>query len=122
MDKAGLGGKPLVGDDVVMEKGNPNKGQPAQYAVRVKTPKGREMLGVIEERLGNRRSKVRCSDGNIRICRIPGRVRQRMWTREGDIVLIEPWTVQENERGDLLQTYSKPQIEWLQKRGFLNWL
>ena len=30
MDK-GSDGKELVGDDVVMEKGNPNKGQPAQY-------------------------------------------------------------------------------------------
>ncbi len=110
-----------VGDDVIIEQ-QKRHGQVGEYAVRVKVPKGREMLGVIEERLGNRRSKVRCSDGNIRICRIPGRVRQRIWTRENDIVLIEPWTVQETERGDLLQTYSKPQIEWLQKRGFLKWL
>lgn len=99
-------------------------GQPQQegFILRVKTPRDKEQLGVIEERLGNRRSKVRCSDGNIRICRIPGRVRQRMWTREGDIVLILPWTVQETERGDLLQTYSKPQIEWLEKKGYLKWM
>jgi|GEM_PF-719162 len=109
------------GDDVVIEQ-QKRQGQVGQFPVRVKTPMGRQVLGTIEERLGNRRSKVRCSDGAIRICRIPGRVRQRIWTREGDIVLIEPWTVQEKERGDLLQTYSKPQIEWLQKRGFLNWL
>jgi len=68
------------------------KGQ--EGPIRVKTPGQNQILGIIEERLGNRRSKVRCSDGNIRICRIPGRVRRRMWTREGDIVLVEPWSVQ----------------------------
>jgi len=100
------------------QKGNQQGDQP----IRVRTPQSNQLLGVIEERLGNRRSKVRCSDGNIRICRIPGRVRRRMWTREGDIVLIEPWSVQTNERGDLIYGYSKPQIEWLQKRHFLDWL
>jgi translation initiation factor 1A len=98
------------------------KGQTPEGPIRVKTPGEGQLLGLIEERLGNRRSKVRCSDGNIRICRIPGRVRRRMWTREGDIVLIEPWEVQENERGDLIMTYSKPQIEWLEKKQFLDWL
>lgn len=97
-----------------------SKGQ--EGPIRVKTPGKGQLLGIIEERLGNRRSKVRCSDGEIRICRIPGRVRRRMWTREGDIVLLEPWSVQENERGDLLQTYSKPQISWLERKGFLDWL
>jgi len=90
--------------------------------IRVKTPGEGQILGVIEERLGNRRSKVRCSDENIRICRIPGRVRRRMWTREGDIVLVEPWSVQTDVRGDLIMTYSKPQIDLLQKKGFLDWL
>ncbi|MBN2518686.1 MAG: translation initiation factor eIF-1A [Candidatus Altiarchaeota archaeon] len=104
-------------------RGNRRSGnQQDQQPIRVITPRSNQLLGIIEERLGNRRSKVRCSDGNIRICRIPGRVRKRMWTREGDIVLIEPWSVQTNERGDLVYGYSKPQIEWLQKRGFLNWL
>ena len=96
--------------------------QQSDGPIRVKTPGKGQLLGIIEERLGNRRSKVRASDGHIRICRIPGRVRRRMWTREGDIVLIEPWSVQENERGDLIMTYSKPQIDWLQRKGFLDWL
>jgi len=107
-----------------MERKGPQSGDvgPDGLPLRVKTPRERQVLGVIEERLGNRRSKVRCSDGHIRICRIPGRVRQRMWTREGDIVLVEPWTVEETAKGDLLQTYSKPQVEWLQKKGYLKWM
>ncbi len=102
------------------KSGNKNNSGQGEGPIRVKTPNKGQVLGIIEERLGNRRSKVRCSDGHIRICRIPGRVRKRMWTREGDIVLVEPWSVQTEERGDLLLTYSKPQIEWLEKRGFLD--
>lgn len=93
-------------------------GQP----IRVRTPRDNQVLGVIEERLGNRRSKVRCSDGFVRVCRIPGRVRRRMWNREGDIVMVEPWSVQTNEKGDLVYNYSPPQVEWLKKRSYLDWL
>jgi translation initiation factor 1A len=105
-----------------MRQGKPNSNSSGEQVVRVAVPKENQILGVIEERLGNRRSKVRCSDGNIRICRIPGRVRRRMWTHEGDIVIIEPWSVQETIRGDLVYTYGKPQIEWLERKGYLTWL
>ncbi len=104
-----------------MARKKKSKGR-SEGPIRVKTPWKGQVLGIIEERLGNRRSKVRCADGHIRICRIPGRVRRRMWTHEGDIVIIEPWSVQTEERGDLILTYSKPQIEWLQKKGYLDWL
>jgi len=90
--------------------------------IRVRTPRANQVLGIIEERLGNRRSKVRCSDGFIRVCRIPGRVRKRIWTREGDIVIIEPWSVQTSEKGDLIWTYSKPQVDWLRRNKYLDWL
>ncbi len=103
-------------------KKNSSKSGQSDQPVRVQVPKEGQILGLIEERLGNRRSKCRCADGAIRICRIPGRVRRRMWTREGDIVLIEPWEVQTAVRGDLIKTYSKPQVEWLEKRKYLDWL
>jgi len=100
-----------------------NKGQQdPNQPVRVRIPRNKEVLGIIEERLGNRRSKVRCSDGFIRTCRIPGKVRRRMWTKEGDIVIVEPWEVQSDEKGDLLWTYSKPQVDALQRKGMLKWL
>jgi len=98
------------------------KQQNPDEPLRVRTPRENQVLGVIEERLGNRRSKVRCSDDAIRICRIPGRVRRRMWTKEGDVVMIEPWSVQTDVRGDLVYIYTKPQIEWLRKKHFLDWM
>jgi translation initiation factor 1A len=93
-----------------------------EQPMRVRMPRNNQVLGVIEERLGNRRSKVRCSDECIRICRIPGKVRRRVWIKEGNIVLVEPWTVQSKERGDMIWTYSKPQVEYLEKKHMLDWL
>jgi len=34
-------------------------------------------------------------------------------------VLVDPWTVQENERGDILWRYTVGQVDWLRRRNFL---
>ena len=57
---------------------------------RVKTPRGRETIGVLQQRLGSSRMRVTCLDGKTRVCRIPGRFKRKMWLREGDIVLFSP--------------------------------
>ena len=90
--------------------------------VRVRIPRRNEVLGEVEQLLGNRRMLVRCTDGHIRLCRIPGKVRRRIWINEGSIVLVEPWKVQENERGDILWRYTRGQADWLGKKGFLKGL
>jgi len=87
--------------------------------LKVRTPKGREVLGEVEQLLGNRRMLVRCADGHTRLCRIPGKIRKRIWIKEGSIVLVEPWTVQSEERGDILWRYNNTEVEWLKRKGFL---
>ena len=52
---------------------------------RVKLPRGRQTLGILEQRLGGSRMRVRCLDGKSRICRIPGRLKRSLWVREGDV-------------------------------------
>ena len=59
--------------------------------VRVRLPKGEEVIGILEQRLGGSRNEVRCLDGKTRNCRIPGRLKRRLWVRAGDVVLVEPW-------------------------------
>lgn len=86
--------------------------------VRVKLPKGEELLGVIEQRLGGNRMYVKCSDGKTRNCRVPGRLRRRLWLRPGDTVIIEPWDY-DDEKGDILFKYRKNQVKWLRKKGHL---
>ena len=51
--------------------------------------------------------RVRCFDGNTRICRIPGRLKRQLWVREGDIVVVEPWELGGDKKGDIIYKYSK---------------
>lgn len=91
-----------------------------EEVTRVRLPKGEQTLGILEERLGGSRSRVRCLDGKTRICRIPGRLKRRLWVRQGDLVLVEPWEFGGDEKGDILYKYRKIQVNWLKKNGHLD--
>lgn len=86
---------------------------------RVRTPRGPEVLGKVEQRVGANRMIVSCFDGKQRNCRIPGRLRRKMWIRPNDIVLVEPWEFEGDKKGDIIWTYTPAQIQWLQNKGFL---
>jgi translation initiation factor 1A len=86
---------------------------------RIKLPRGTQVIGVLDRRLGGSRAFVRCMDGKTRNCRIPGRLKRRLWVREGDIVLIEPWELDADDKGDIIFKYTKSQVQLLRKRGFL---
>ncbi len=88
--------------------------------VRVRLPRGRELLGTIEELLGASRFRVFCSDGKKRVCRMPGRFRRRLKMRAGDIVLVVPWEIESDEKGDIIWIYNKTQAEWLRRKGKAN--
>ena len=87
---------------------------------RVRLPKGTEVLGILDQRLGGSRCDVRCLDGKTRNCRIPGRLKRRLWVRPGDVVIVEPWEFGGNERGDIVYKYRPPQVDWLRKNGHLD--
>lgn len=91
----------------------------AEVPIRVRTPRGREVIGIINQRLGGSRMSVSCLDGKTRICRIPGRLKKSLWIREGNTVLVEPWELQSDEKGDIVYKYNKNQVEWLKRKGFL---
>ncbi len=91
-----------------------------EEVIRVRTPKDKEVLGILEQRLGGSRAKVRCLDGNTRVCRIPGRLKRHLWVREGDTLIVEPWEFGGDEKGDIIFKYRPIQVKWLQKKGFLD--
>jgi len=91
-----------------------------EEVVRVRLPRGEEVLGILNRRLGGSRCEVRCLDGKTRICRIPGRLKRRLWVREGDIVLVEPWEYGGDAKGDIIYKYRNIQVEWLRKNGHLD--
>ncbi len=86
---------------------------------RTRIPKGNEVLGILEQRLGGSRAKVRCLDGKTRICRIPGRLKRRLWVRESDIVIVEPWEFSGDDKGDIIYKYTPTQVQWLKNKGHL---
>lgn len=89
-----------------------------EEVVRTKIPQGKEVLGVLEQRLGASRMMVRCFDGKSRNCRIPGRLKNKLWLREGDIILVLPWEY-DDEKGDILFKYTQAAIQWLKKKGYI---
>ena len=91
---------------------------PEQQEFRIKIPRGKEILGFIEQRLGGSRMRVRCLDGKTRICRVPGRLKRELWLRPNDVVIIEPWEL-DNIKGDVIFKYRLNQIEWLKQKGYL---
>lgn len=90
-----------------------------QEVKRTKLPKGAEVLGVVEKRLGGSRMYVRCLDGKVRICRIPGRLQRRLWVREGNIVIVEPWELGGDQKGDIVYKYKPSQVDFLKNKGML---
>jgi translation initiation factor 1A len=86
---------------------------------RIKLPKGPEVFGIIERRVGGSRMIARCLDGKTRNVRIPGRLKRRLWVREGDIVIVQPWEFSADDKGDVLYKYTPPQVQWLKKQGHL---
>jgi len=68
--------------------------------------------------LGAGHIKVRCEDGVERLGRIPGKMRKKIWIKEGDVVIVVPWPFQK-DRADIVWRYTNPQVEWLERRGYL---
>ncbi|HLD87030.1 MAG TPA: translation initiation factor eIF-1A [Candidatus Nanoarchaeia archaeon] len=86
---------------------------------RIKLPRGQEVFGILEQRLGGSRMRVRCLDAKTRICRIPGRLKRKLWVRDNDIVIVEPWEFGGEEKGDLIYKYTPTQVGYLRRKGFL---
>ncbi len=83
----------------------------------LRLPDEDEVFGVVENSMGAGHMKVKCEDGNIRTCRIPGRLRKRVWIREDDVVVVEPWQVESDEKGDIVYRYTQTQLGWLREEG-----
>lgn len=85
----------------------------------IRYPEQGEVLGIVFERLGGSRFRVRCQDGAERMCRLCGKLRNRCEVRGNDVVLIKPWPVQSNERGDVIWRYFPYAADQLRREGIL---
>lgn len=82
-------------------------------------PAASDVLGVAVKMLGADRIMVKCQDGKERLCRVRGKLKRRVWIREGDIVLVSPWDFQADTRGDIFWRYRRNQSDWLREHDYL---
>ncbi len=97
----------------------PFQPQVYQEVTRVRMPRNKEVIGIVEQRVGANRMIVKCLDGNERNCRIPGSLRRSLWIRPGDTVIVKPWEFEGDKKADILFKYTPAAIEWLKRRGFI---
>lgn len=77
-----------------------------------------EMFGIAIQLHGTNQIKVACEDGIERMCRIPGKLRKRVWIRVNDVVIVKLWDFQPS-KADIVWRYLGYQVERIQKQGML---
>jgi translation initiation factor 1A len=77
-----------------------------------------EIFGIANQLLGAARIRVMCEDSVSRMGRITGKMKKKMWIREGDLLIIRPWGFQEG-KADILFRYSRTQSQYLARRNLL---
>ena len=102
--------------DIKQEENNQENEE--QKPVRVRLPRGKEVIGILEQRHGGNKMLINCLDGKSRNCRVPGRLKRALWLRPRDVVIISPWEF-DDSKGDVIFKYRLNQIEWLKKHGYL---
>ena len=75
-----------------------------------------EIFGIADQLLGAAHIRVVGEDGKTRLARIPGRMKRRLWIREGDLVIIKPWDFQD-EKADVVWRFTRIQAINLSRRG-----
>jgi len=101
-----------VNPDAVNPDGSP--------AARVRLPKkwNNEQFALALTMLGANHIRVQCMDGITRMGRIKGKIKKRAWIREGDTVIVTPWSFQD-EKCDIIYRYLKPQTDWLRRNQYI---
>ena len=77
-----------------------------------------ECFGIASQLLGAARIRVMCEDSVSRMGRITGKMKKKMWIREGDLLIVRPWGFQEG-KADILFRYSRTQSQYLARKNLL---
>ncbi len=86
---------------------------------RLRLPREGEVLGIVLGLMGGSRMKVACKDGKERMCRVPGKLKNRIWVREGDVVIVKPGEIEGDKKGDVIWRYFPLQARILKEEGHI---
>ena len=92
----------------------------SEEKMRLRLPKkhNNEMFALAERLVGGSRMNVICADGKSRLARIPGRMKRRMKVKAGDLLIIQPWEIQD-EKADVVYRYFRTQSSILSRRNLI---
>ncbi len=76
------------------------------------------MLCVIQRNIGAGFLEVYCTDNEVYKARIPGKMRRRVWMREGDVVLFLPWGTPDR-KGEVVYRYERDEVKKLIEMGLI---
>jgi translation initiation factor 1A len=91
----------------------------AEENTSLMVPRNGEVVGTVAKIEGASRFLVSCTDGKDRLCSIPRKFKRKFWIKVNDVVLVKPWIVQGDERGDIIWRYSLLDISKLKDRKIL---
>lgn len=85
-----------------------------------------EILGVVTEILGGEHMAVKAEDGQVYLGVIRGKIKKRMWTRLGDLVILVPWDFEskpkegKKPKAYIVWRYTRTQQSWLENHGYIS--
>ncbi|MEB3825260.1 MAG: translation initiation factor aIF-1A [Desulfurococcales archaeon] len=81
-------------------------------------PDEETIICIAQKILGGGYIQVLCTNGKVLKARIPGKMRRRVWIREGDVLLVAPWS-EESDKGDIVHKYWRDEIKKLVGEGYI---
>lgn len=77
-----------------------------------------EMFAVATQLMGTDQVKTIAEDGIERQARIPGKMRKKVWIRQGDLLIIRLWYFQP-KKADIVWRFLGTQAEHIKRKGLL---
>ena len=96
------------------------KAHPQEDFGRMRLPRRGELeqFAMVTQIMGSNNLRAMCEDGTERVCRIPGKMRKRVWIRNNDVIIVRLWDFQP-AKADIVWRYLGGQTEWLRRKGYL---
>ena len=91
---------------------------PGEYKLRTPNKEDGEYFALVTVMPGTEYIKVMCEDGVERAARIPGKLRNRVFIKENDVVIVKKREYEEN-KVDVMWRFLPLQVQKLRERGLL---
>jgi len=77
------------------------------------------ILCVVQRLIGAGYVEVLCTDNETYMARIPGKMRRKVWIKEGDVILFLPWGTRD-KKGDVVHRYEREEVKFLLDSGLIS--